>query len=102
SFGTEISPAGQLMHGKTSMINHNGGVLYEGVPNPFGATRYHSLVLDKSTLSDCLRVTARTDDRYREIMGIEHRDYPLSGVQFHPESILTSQGKRIVENFLRR
>lgn len=102
SFGTEISSAERLMHGKTSMIYHNGGSLYEGVPNPFGATRYHSLVLDESTLPDCFRVAAWTEDEHREIMGIEHRDYPISGVQFHPESILTSQGMRIVENFLGR
>ncbi|KXA88994.1 anthranilate synthase [candidate division MSBL1 archaeon SCGC-AAA259A05] len=102
SFGTEISSAKQLMHGKTSMIYHNGGFLYEGVPNPFEATRYHSLVLNRSTLPDCFRVTAWTDDEYREIMGVEHRDYPILGVQFHPESILTSRGMRIVENFLRR
>ncbi|KXA94621.1 anthranilate synthase [candidate division MSBL1 archaeon SCGC-AAA259I07] len=100
AFGGKISPADRLMHGKTSMINHNGGKLYRDIPNPFEATRYHSLAVDQSTLPNCFRVTARTMDEHREIMGIEHEKYPIMGVQFHPESILTPLGKRIVENFL--
>lgn len=102
AFGGGVCLAKQLMHGKTSMIDHDEGFLYEELPNPFEATRYHSLVVDRSSLPDCFRITARTDDNYREIMGIEHEDYPISGVQFHPESILTSHGMQIVENFLRR
>lgn len=101
AFGGDVSQADQLMHGKTSMISHERGKLYRGIPNPFEATRYHSLVVDRSTLPDCLRVTATTEDGRGEIMGVEHEEYPIMGVQFHPESILTSCGKRIVENFLK-
>ncbi len=102
AFGGGISRASRLVHGKTSMINHEGGKLYRNIPNPFEATRYHSLIVDPDTLPGCIRVTARTDDEREEIMGIEHREHPIMGVQFHPESILTSCGKRIVENFLKR
>lgn len=100
AFGGKISKADQLMHGKTSMISHESGELYRGISNPFEATRYHSLIVNSSSLPDCLRVTARTEDSPGAIMGIEHKDYPIMGVQFHPESILTSSGKRIIENFL--
>lgn len=100
AFGGKVTPAEQLMHGKTSMINHNGGFLYEGIPDPFEATRYHSLVVDRSSLPDCFRINARTDDGHREIMGIEHEDYQILGVQFHPESILTPHGMRMIKNFL--
>jgi anthranilate synthase/aminodeoxychorismate synthase-like glutamine amidotransferase len=87
------------MHGKTSMVKHNGEDLFEGMPNPFSATRYHSLVIKPETLPDCLEVTATTDEG--EIMGIRHRELPIHGVQFHPESILTDQGRILVANFLK-
>lgn len=100
AFGGEISRADRLMHGKTSMVSHENGELYRGIPDPFEAIRYHSLIVDPSSLPESLRITARTADNHGEIMGIEHEEYPISGVQFHPESILTTHGKRIVENFL--
>ncbi len=100
AFGGEISKASQLMHGKTSMISHEGGKLYQDISNPFKATRYHSLIVDNSSLPDCLQVTARAESSKEMIMGIEHKEHPIMGVQFHPESILTSSGKRIMENFL--
>jgi len=88
-----------MMHGKTSMIKHNGRDLFEGMPNPFAATRYHSLVIERATLPDCLEVTAETDEG--EIMGVKHRQLPIWGVQFHPESILTESGRQILRNFLK-
>lgn len=100
AFGGQIGPARQLMHGKTSRISHDGKFPFEGMPDPFEATRYHSLVVESSSLPECLEVTASTDDEFREIMGIRHKEYPLVGVQFHPESILTTQGMEIVKNFL--
>jgi len=100
AFGGNISQANQLMHGKTSKINHEDGKLYQGIPNPFEAARYHSLIVKKSSLPDCFRITARTQDDEEVIMGIEHEKYPLTGVQFHPESVLTSDGTRIIKNFL--
>ena len=100
AFGGRISQANQLMHGKTSKINHEDGILYQGIPNPFEAARYHSLIVKKSSLPDCFRITARTQDDEEVIMGIEHEKYPLTGVQFHPESVLTSDGTRIIKNFL--
>jgi len=102
AFGGNICQADQLFHGKTSMIRHEGGKLYQDIPNPFEATRYHSLTVDPRNLPECLRTTARTEDERETIMGIEHREYPIMGVQFHPESILTTYGKKIVENFLER
>lgn len=98
-FGAEIVVNYRIMHGKTSPIRHNGRELFEGMPNPFVATRYHSLVIRRETIPECLEITAETDEG--EIMGIRHRRYPIWGVQFHPESILTENGRRILENFLR-
>jgi len=98
AYGGEIVRAASLMHGKTSAIHHNGRELFEGLPNPFDATRYHSLVIERSTFPDCLEVTAWTEDG--EIMGLRHRQLPLWGVQFHPESILTIAGKDLLRNFL--
>ena len=99
AFGGKIINAKRLMHGKTSMIRHNGKGLFKGLPNPFEATRYHSLVIEQKSLPDCLEVTAMTTDD-REIMGVRHKEYPIYGVQFHPESILTSAGKSILKNYL--
>ncbi len=101
AFGGRIVQAKQLMHGKVSKIKHDGSVLFKGVPNPFEATRYHSLVVERATLPEVLKATAVTMDGDREIMGIAHRDYPIFGVQFHPESILTADGKTILKNFLK-
>ncbi len=97
-FGGEVVRADRLMHGKTSMIMHNEKELFEGLDNPFEATRYHSLIVKKDTLPDCLEITAWTDAD--EIMGIRHRTLPIWGVQFHPESILTTAGKSLLGNFL--
>lgn len=100
AFGGRIVQAKRLMHGKVSKITHDGGALFKGVPNPFEATRYHSLVVDRATLPKCLKITAVTADRDKEIMGLQHEEYPMFGVQFHPESILTPHGKLIIKNFL--
>jgi anthranilate synthase/aminodeoxychorismate synthase-like glutamine amidotransferase len=97
-YGGVVSRAPRLMHGKTSMIYHKGDVLFAGVPNPFEATRYHSLIVEEGTLPSCLQVTAFTDEG--EIMGLRHKELPVYGVQFHPESILTPCGPRILKNFL--
>ncbi|HVF73389.1 MAG TPA: aminodeoxychorismate/anthranilate synthase component II [Chthoniobacterales bacterium] len=97
-FGGEVVPAGQLMHGKTSPVRHDGSGVFAGLPNPFDATRYHSLVVRRAAVPDCLRVTAETADE--EIMGLQHRDFPIHGVQFHPESVLTAHGKTLLKNFL--
>jgi anthranilate synthase/aminodeoxychorismate synthase-like glutamine amidotransferase len=98
AFGAEIVRAQRLMHGKTSMIYHDDEGVFRGLPNPFEATRYHSLVIRRETIPDCLQITAETD--MREIMGIRHKEYPIEGVQFHPESILTKEGKRLLKNFI--
>ena len=98
SFGGDVVRADRLMHGKTSMIYHVKNELFAGVSNPFEATRYHSLIVKPETLPDCLDVTATTKED--EIMGIQHKEYPVYGVQFHPESILTRDGPKIVNNFL--
>ena len=98
AYGGKIIRAKKLMHGKTSMIRHNNKEIFKGIENPFEATRYHSLVIDKKTMPKCLVVTARTSDG--EIMALKHKDFPLWGVQFHPESILTTEGKKILKNFL--
>ena len=99
AFGASIVRADRLMHGKTSMIHHDGRGVFAGVDNPFEATRYHSLVIDRPTLPDAFEVTAWTD--HDELMGIRHRELPVEGVQFHPESFLTEAGHRLLDNFLR-
>lgn len=98
-FGGDVVRADYLMHGKTSMVNHNNLDIFEGIDNPFEATRYHSLIVKKETLPECLEITAWTDDDV--IMGIKHKQHPTWGVQFHPESILTAPGKKLLGNFLR-
>lgn len=97
-FGGEVVRADRLMHGKTSMIHHNDKELFKDLDNPFEATRYHSLIVKKDTLPGCLEITAWTDAD--EIMGIRHKSLPIWGVQFHPESILTTAGKNLLSNFL--
>jgi len=97
-FGATVGQAGRLMHGKTSMIHHDGNGIYAGLPDPFEAVRYHSLIVQPETVPDCLQVTAHTD--IGEIMGIRHREYLIEGVQFHPESILTAVGLDLLKNFL--
>lgn len=97
-YAARIIGAKKLMHGKTSIIYHNQKTIFRGIPNPFEATRYHSLIVEKKTLPECLEITAWT--REFEIMGLKHKEYPLWGVQFHPESILTKPGKDILANFL--
>ncbi|MCS7262398.1 MAG: aminodeoxychorismate/anthranilate synthase component II [Aquificaceae bacterium] len=99
AFGAQIVRAKNLMHGKTSLIHHSSEGIFEGLKNPFQAVRYHSLVIDKSTLPASLKVTAWSEDG--EIMGIQHQEYPLFGVQFHPESILSEEGMHLLENFLK-
>ena len=99
AFGGRVVRAPRLMHGKTSMIYHDNKTIFSQLPNPFEATRYHSLILERKSLPDSLEVTAWTDQD--EIMGIRHRKFPIEGVQFHPESILTPSGKIIIENFIR-
>ncbi len=98
AYGAEIVNAPRLMHGKTSMIHHDGKTIFKGLPNPFEATRYHSLIIKKDTLSDDFDITAWTDSD--EIMGIRHKKLLVEGVQFHPESILTKVGKDLLRNFL--
>ncbi len=100
AFGGRIVNAQRLMHGKTSHIKHNGKDLFSGLSDPFEATRYHSLVIEKESCPECLEVTAWTDDEDLEIMGVRHKTLPVWGVQFHPESILTVDGKHLLENFL--
>jgi anthranilate synthase/aminodeoxychorismate synthase-like glutamine amidotransferase len=97
-YAGRIIGAKKLMHGKTSIIYHNQKTIFRGIPNPFEATRYHSLIVEKKTLPECLEITAWT--REFEIMGLKHKNHPLWGVQFHPESILTKPGKDILANFL--
>jgi anthranilate synthase/aminodeoxychorismate synthase-like glutamine amidotransferase len=99
TFGAEVVVNYRMMHGKTSPIRHNGKDLFDGMPNPFNATRYHSLVIKRDTLPACLEITAETDEG--EIMGVRHRELPIWGVQFHPESILTENGRTILSNFLK-
>ena len=98
AFGGEIIKAGKLMHGKTSEVRHDGKTLFKDLPNPFTATRYHSLVLNRKTLPDCFEISAESDDN--EIMGIRHKELLVEGVQFHPESILTPNGKDLLKNFI--
>lgn len=97
-FGGEVVRADRLMHGKTSPIHHDGSSVFKGLPDPFDATRYHSLIVKKSSLPDELRITAWTEEG--EIMGLQHKELEVHGVQFHPESILTTQGKKLLQNFL--
>jgi len=98
ALGGEIIHAKKLMHGKTSMINHDGKTIFKNLPNPFEATRYHSLVIERESIPDELEISAETDDG--EIMGVRHKEYIIEGVQFHPESILTKVGKDLLRNFL--
>jgi anthranilate synthase component 2 len=100
AFGGRIVHAKQLMHGKTSPIHHHNTSVFRGLPDPFTATRYHSLVIERESLPDCLEITAWTDDG--EIMGVRHRTLPVEGVQFHPESILTEHGHAMLANFLKQ
>ena len=97
-FGGDVVRAERLMHGKTSPIEHRGESVFANLPNPFEATRYHSLIVKRETCPDVLAITAETAEK--EIMGLQHRQYPIHGVQFHPESILTEQGKQLLQNFL--
>jgi para-aminobenzoate synthetase component 2 len=99
AFGGDVIRAPYLMHGKTSMIHHDGRTIFAGLPNPFEATRYHSLIIKRETLPAVLEVSAWTDDGI--IMGVRHKQYKLEGVQFHPESILTNAGKDLLRNFLK-
>jgi len=98
AFGGNVVRADRIMHGKTSPIHNDGKTIFKGLPNPFIAGRYHSLIVEKNSLPDCLEISAETVEG--EIMGIRHRQYPVEGIQFHPESILTPNGKRIIKNFL--
>jgi len=98
AFGGKVVKADRIMHGKTSLIHHDERTIFVGIDNPFEATRYHSLILERKSLPDCLEISAYTEEG--EIMGIRHRDMPVEGVQFHPESILTAAGKNILWNFM--
>ena len=105
AYAGKIVHADQVMHGKTSMIHHTGKGVFAGLPNPFEATRYHSLVIEKHSVPDCLEVTAWTEKHeggIEEIMGVQHRTFPVAGVQFHPESILTQHGHDLLRNFLKQ
>ncbi|MGF9978767.1 aminodeoxychorismate/anthranilate synthase component II [Viridibacillus arvi] len=97
-FGGKVIRAERLMHGKTSPVQHDNKGVNRGLPNPFQATRYHSLIVERETLPDCLEITSSTAEG--EIMGIRHKDYPIEGVQYHPESIMTEDGKKILKNFI--
>jgi para-aminobenzoate synthetase component II len=99
AFGGEVIRAERLMHGKTSMIHHDGKTMFRNLPNPFEATRYHSLIVNRPTLPDCFEISAETAEG--EIMGMRHRTLGVEGVQFHPESILTTSGKDLLRNFLK-
>ena len=98
AFGGEIIRAGRLMHGKSSPIHHDGRTIYQGLPNPFQAIRYHSLLIERESLPDCLEISAETKEG--EIMGVRHKNLAVEGVQFHPESIMTQGGKILLKNFL--
>ena len=104
-YGGKVVRAGRIMHGKTSPIHHQAKGVFTGLPTPFEATRYHSLVVEKNSVPDCLEVTAWTendDGSVEELMGLRHREHPVEGVQFHPESILTQHGHALLKNFLER
>lgn len=98
-YGGLVVRAGRPMHGKTSRIHHDGSGIFEAIPSPFSATRYHSLIVDRPSVPACLQVTAWTEDG--EVMGLRHREHPVTGVQFHPESVLTEHGYDLLRNFLR-
>lgn len=98
AFGGKVVGAPTIMHGKVSEIHHSGASVFKGLPEPFIATRYHSLIVERDSFPDCLEITAETDDGV--IMGLRHRDFAVDGVQFHPESILTGEGKNLLQNFL--
>jgi 4-amino-4-deoxychorismate synthase (2-amino-4-deoxychorismate-forming) component II len=98
AFGGEVVRAGRLMHGKTSPVHHDGRTIFRGLPSPFQATRYHSLLVRRESLPDCLEISAQTEEG--EIMGVRHRELPVEGVQFHPESVLTEHGKELLRNFV--
>ncbi len=98
-FGGKVVLAKRLMHGKTSLIYHNNKTIFQGIENPFEATRYHSLLVERGSLPSCLEITA--DTKEKEVMGIKHKKFPVWGIQFHPESILTKEGKKILLNFLK-
>ena len=98
-FGGEVVRAKRLMHGKTSLIYHKNKGVFKGLPDPFEGTRYHSLIVKRETLPECLEITAWTKDK--EIMGLQHKKYNIHGIQFHPESILTKEGKKLLNNFLK-
>ena len=100
AFGGKVMRANRIMHGKISPIFHDGQTIYDGIPNPFEAIRYHSLIADRDSFPDCLEISAWTEDG--EIMGLRHRTYKVEGVQFHPESILTNKGYRLLQNFLKQ
>ncbi|MFD2706347.1 aminodeoxychorismate/anthranilate synthase component II [Salibacterium lacus] len=97
-FGGVVIRAGRLMHGKTSEIHHDGQSIYKGLPDPFTATRYHSLIVERETLPDCFEITSETS--HGEIMGIRHKTKAVEGVQFHPESIMTGEGRQLLRNFI--
>ncbi len=99
-FGGKVVRAGRLMHGKTSPIQHDNKTIFEGLPNPFEAIRYHSLLVERESLPDCLEISAESDQG--EIMGLRHKHYPIDGVQFHPESVMTGPGMDLLRNFLKR
>ncbi|OJD62685.1 aminodeoxychorismate/anthranilate synthase component II [Bacillus sp. NH11B] len=99
-FGGEVVRAERLMHGKTSPMHHDGKTIFSDIPNPFTATRYHSLIVKKETLPECLEITSWTEEG--EIMALRHKTVPIEGVQFHPESIMTSHGKELLHNFIRK
>ena len=98
AFGGKVARAGEIVHGKMGMMHHKGQGVFAGLPSPFAATRYHSLIVDRATLPDCLEITAELEDG--TIMGLQHRDLPLHGVQFHPESIRSDHGHQMLQNFL--
>jgi anthranilate synthase/aminodeoxychorismate synthase-like glutamine amidotransferase len=98
AFGGKIIRAERLMHGKSSLIHHDGKTLYRGLPSPFSAIRYHSLLIERKSIPACLEISAETEEG--EIMGVRHRNFPVEGVQFHPESIMTQEGKNLLKNFL--
>jgi anthranilate synthase/aminodeoxychorismate synthase-like glutamine amidotransferase len=99
-FGAEVRRADRIMHGKTSMVEHDGEGVFEGLANPFEATRYHSLIVPEASVPECLKISARVADRPDEVMGLRHAELPVEGVQFHPESFLTLEGNKLLANFL--